>query len=87
MSMKSTSNLEGEFSPKANFGFDSEKVENLGARLHPVFNSTADDWMYLDEVPSGSSSSSSGPRPQPEIPLDETPPDVSVILMKPDEAR
>ena len=48
MSMKSTSKLEGELSPKVNFYFESEKVENLGARLHPVFNSTADDWMYLD---------------------------------------
>ena len=70
MSMKGTSNLEGETSPKAVFGFESEKVENLGARLHPVFNSTADDWMYLDESPgAGTSTSSSSPIP-PDIPLD-----------------
>ena len=54
-------------------------MENLGARLHPVFNNTADDWMYLDESLSGGSSSSSASRPQPEIPLDETPPDVPVF--------
>ena len=55
--------------------------------MHPVFNSTANDWMYLDESPSGGSTSSSASRPQPEIPLDETPPDVPVILMNPDDAE
>ena len=40
--------------------------------------------MYLDESPSGGSSSSSASRPQPEIPLDEAPPDVQVILKEPD---
>ena len=42
--------------------------------------------MYLDESPSGGSSTSSASRPQPEIPLDETPPDVQVILKEPDDA-
>ena len=64
VSMKGTSKLEGDSSPKVNL---SEKVENLGVRLHPVFSSTADDWMYLDESPSGGSSSSSASRPQPEF--------------------
>ena len=58
VTIKSTSKLEGEFSPNVNFDFESERVENLGVRLHPVFNSTADDWMYLDESPSGGISSS-----------------------------
>jgi len=87
VSLKSTSKLEGEFSPKVKFYFDSEKVENSGVRLHPVFNSTTDDWMYLDESPRGGSSSSSASRPQPEILPDETPPDVPVILMNPDDAE
>ena len=86
MSMKSTSKHEGESSPKVNSDSESERVENRGVRLHPVFNNTADDWMYLDESPSGGSSSSSASRPQPEIPLDETPPDVQVILKEPDDA-
>ena len=53
--MKSTSDLEGDSSPKVNLDLESEKVENHGTRLHPVFNNTADDWMYLDESPSGGS--------------------------------
>ena len=39
------------------------------------------------QTPSGGSSSSSASRPQPEIPLDETPPDVPVILMNADDAE
>ena len=61
-------------------------MENLGSWLHPVFNSTAGDWMYLDESPRGGNSTSSASRRQPEIPLDETPPDVQVILKEPDDA-
>ena len=88
MLTKGTSNLEGDSAPKVDHDLEFEKVESLGlgAMLHPVFDSTEDDWMYLDQSPSGGNSTSPASRPQPEIPLDETPPDVQVILKEPDDA-
>ena len=37
VSMKSTSKLEGEFSPKVNFDFESEKVEKLRSKAASCF--------------------------------------------------
>ena len=85
--IKGTSNLEGDSSPKVNSDLKLEIVDNLGIRLHSVFAGAEDDWMCLDEAPPGGSSTSSASRPQPEIPLDETPPDVHVILKEPDDAE